>query len=202
MRLLFTLALFFGVLSTSEAQKKSGRLLGECEDCHLLFDGMPALVTSTTNIAPPPEPGERLTITGIILKPDGKTPAPDIVLYFYHTDHQGNYSPANNQRVAIRHGHLRGWVKSDSNGRYTISTIRPGSYPNSRNPSHIHPIILEPDGTYYWVDEFLFEDDPFLTPAIRKEQTGRGGKGIVTLTRDNEGSWLGTRNITLRLNVR
>lgn len=167
-----------------------------CEACDLAFEDMPSEIASTARLAPPDEPGEALTIEGTIYQPDGKTPAAGIVLYVYHTDAKGLYSPGKGQKNARRHGHLRGWVKSDENGHYSFTTIRPASYPNSRNPQHIHPIIVESRTRYYWIDEYLFNDDPVLTPEEKKRQRGRGGFGILTLTRDGKG-WKGTRDIIL-----
>src|SRR5690349_5620246 len=151
------------IAGCAQSSKKSDSVVGSaCEDCQMMFDGMPQDLSWQTTIAGPDEPGEPLIMKGIIYKKDGKTPAPDVILYVYHTDNKGLYSPAPKQTLAKRHGHLRGWVKSDANGRYEFKTIRPASYPNSTNPQHIHPLIKEPGLTLYWIDEFLFDDDPLL----------------------------------------
>lgn len=168
-----------------------------CEDCELCLEGMPVEISSTCRVAGPEEPGEPLFMEGIIYQPDGKTPAAGIVLYFYHTDATGKYTPAKNQSAGRRHGHLRGWVKSDDKGRYSFTTIRPASYPNSRNPQHIHPIVVESKTRYYWIDEYLFSDDPVLTEEEKRRHSGRGGSGIITLVRDGNGVWRGKRNIIL-----
>jgi protocatechuate 3,4-dioxygenase beta subunit len=172
---------------------------GPCEMCDLMFTGMPANISWDTRIDPVGEKGEPLVISGRILKADGRTPAPGIILYVYHTDASGEYSPAAGHEN--RHGHLRGWMKTDAQGRYRFTTIRPASYPQGRNPQHIHPIINEPGKGYYWVDEYLFDDDPYLTERERSSQDGRGGVGIIHLTKDNKGMWTGTRDIVLGKNV-
>lgn len=173
---------------------------GPCEDCQLMFEGMPSQLTSTTNLAPPDEPGEQLEISGTIYQQDGKTPAAGVVLYVYHTDSKGLYSKSPGQKFGVRHGHLRGWVKTDANGRYQFNTIRPASYPNSKNPQHIHPIVYEPGKGYYWIDEFLFEDDPVLTANERSHLQNRGGAGVIRLTINQKG-WVGRRDIILGQNV-
>src|SRR5690606_2706219 len=147
------------------------------------------------------EPGERMIISGTIYKKDGKTPAPDVILYVYQTDNTGRYTPTPKQVHAKRHGHLRGWVKTDAQGRYEFNTIRPASYPNSRNPQHIHPIIKESGLSLYWIDEFLFEDDPVLTEQEKARQAKRGGSGIIILSKNPEGVWIGKRDIILGMNV-
>ncbi len=178
-----------------------GQGLGGCEDCELMLEGMPKTISSDLVIASPSEPGDKLFIQGTIYQADGKTPAAGITLYVYHTDNNGKYSPSDGQKQGRRHGHLRGWAKTDSQGRYSISTIRPASYPNSKNPQHIHPIILEPSGTYYWIDEFVFDDDPLLPDEERNRKNPRGGNGVLKASRDNSGVWQARRDITLGLNV-
>jgi len=197
-RLIF-LVLLATMASAGFAQNRNA--IGGCEGCDLMFEGMPAAIGSSTQISPPGEKGEALVITGNIYKPDGRTPAAGVILYVYHTDAGGEYSPAPGQKDAIRHGHLRSWVKSDVQGKYKFTTIRPASYPQGRNPQHIHPLIYDPDKGYYWIDEYLFDDDPYLTPAERNSQKGRGGNGIIHLNKNAGGIWIGTRDIVLGKNV-
>ena len=186
----------------SQPETTSDRPVGDgCEDCELMFAGMPATLSWKTKLAPDGEPGEAMIISGTIYKRDGKTPAPDVILYVYQTDNNGRYTPASKQVDAKRHGHLRGWVKTDVQGRYEFKTIRPASYPNSKNPQHIHPIIKEPGLSLYWIDEFLFEDDPVLTDQEKASQPKRGGSGIITLSKNSDGVWIGKRDIILGMNI-
>ncbi|MBL7842228.1 MAG: intradiol ring-cleavage dioxygenase [Cyclobacteriaceae bacterium] len=182
----------------SSTEKQVG---GGCEDCDLMFAGIPANLSWKTKIASEDEPGEPMIISGVIYKNDGKTPAPGVILYIYHTDDKGLYSPAPKQTQARRHGHLRGWMKTDEQGRYEFKTIRPASYPNSRNAQHIHPIIKEPGLSYYWIDDYLFEDDPLLSDGDKAMQREHGGPGIIKLVKTPEGVWKGKRDITLGLNI-
>lgn len=191
------------VLGSLTSYAQSYQLLGgDCESCELLFQGMPTKLTNTFQVAATQEPGERLHITGRVLQEDGKTPAANVILYIYHTDHQGHYSPTSGQKNAVRHGHLRGWAKTDPSGIYTFHTIKPAPYPNANNPAHIHPIVFEPDGSLYWIDEYLFEGDPYLTNKVRSDQSGRGGSGIISLTKNKSGEWEGKRDIILRKMVK
>lgn len=205
MKILLFLSVFVAAISLvgySQAMQKPDRVVGDsCEDCDMMFGGMPATLSWQTTIAGPDEPGERLIISGTIYKRDGKTPAPDVILYVYHTDSKGNYSPAPKQTQAKRHGHLRGWIKTDASGRYEFKTIRPGSYPNSKNPQHIHPIIKEPGTTLYWIDEFLFKDDPLLSEQEKTRNEGRGGTGVMELKKNEKGVRMGKRDIILGKNI-
>lgn len=198
MRLLLPLLLAsFGACSQTVSDIPVG---DGCEDCDLIFKGMPATIPASISLAPANEPGEWILIRGVIFQPDGKTPAPGVILYVYQTDATGKYQPSPSQVHARRHGHLRGWIKTDAQGRYEFHTIRPASYPRSNIPQHIHAIIREPGKSVYWIDDFLFDDDPFLNTAERSRQEQRGGNGIITLTR-NEPLPTGTRNIILGYHI-
>ena len=145
-------------------------------------------LTSVMHIAPPPGGGERLVISGRILRSDGRTPAAGVTLFAYHTAPNGRYI----ERDGKPYG-LSGRLRSDAKGRYRIETIRPGGYPGRVDPAHIH-LVLEPSGTY--VDEIIFADDP-RTANVR----GRKGYAIVTLVRRN-GVWTGTHDIRVRSDER
>lgn len=197
--LVFTFWLIsLNVITSQSADKKVG---GNCEDCELMFDGIPGKMASSITLISDEEPGEKMIIAGTIFKKDGITPAPDVILYVYHTDYKGNYTPSANQKYARKHGHIRGWIKTGADGKYQITTIRPASYPNTNIPQHIHPIIKEKGYSLYWIDEYLFDDDPNLTQQERKRQEQRGGSGIIKLKKDKNGIWLGTRDIILGKNV-
>ena len=142
-----------------------------------------ATLTATMHIAPPAEPGERLVITGRLLRADGRTPAAGVTLFAYQTNAKGRYV----ERDGKPHG-LSGRLRTDAQGRYRIETIRPGAYPGRTDPAHIH-LVLEPSGTY--IDTIIFDDDP-RTNAVR----GRDGYAIVKLARRNE-IWVGARDIVI-----
>ncbi len=175
---------------------------GYCEGCELMYVGMPKTISSADTTAGWYEAGQKLLIRGTIYQPDGKTPAPDVILYYYHTDNSGYYSPAPGMdKKAERHGHLRGWVKSDRNGKYAIYTLRPAPYPKARIPSHIHPTVKEPNiGNEYYIDEWVFDDDPFLTAAERRKLPNRGGSGILSVTTQGD-LQVAEHNIILGLNI-
>ena len=53
----------------------------------------------------------------------------------------------------------------------------------------------------YWIDEYLFEGDPYLTDKVRKVQQRRGGNGIIKLKTGKNGLLIAGRDIILGLNV-
>jgi protocatechuate 3,4-dioxygenase beta subunit len=163
---------------------------------------MPAALGPRTTIASASEPGERMELSGVLYRRDGKTPASGVVLYVYHTDATGLYSPAPDQTgPSRRHGHLRGWMKTGADGRYAFSTIRPAPYPGRSIPAHVHPIVKEPDRNEYYLDEYRFDDDPLLTVEERRRAENRGGSGVVHLVKNAYGVWIGTRDFVLGLNI-
>ena len=109
----------------------------------------PATLASTRRIAPVTEPGSPLIVRGRILAVDG-TPAATAVIFAYQTDRGGLYDTPANGPHSWR---LRGWARADADGRFTFETIRPGSYPNSNNPPHVHFTAFLPDGTRYHAGE-------------------------------------------------
>jgi protocatechuate 3,4-dioxygenase beta subunit len=183
-------------LNSDQAGRREPIVGGPCEACEAVFEGMPAKLDWRGRIAPSTERGEPLRIRGVVRDRTGQ-PVAGIIVYAYHTDASGIYPPS-----TTRHGRLRGWVKTDANGRYQFDTIRPGGYPNSNIPQHVHMHVIEPGRATYYIDEMVFSDDPRLTAEDRKRLvTGRGGEGLVTPTRDPQGVLTVNRDIVLGQNV-
>ena len=166
-------------------KNESNKIVGNgCDGCELMYIGMPKNISSIDTSSGWNEKGQKLIITGTTFQLDGKTPAPNVVIYYWQTDNNGYYSPkAEMDEKAKKHGHIRGWVKTDANGKYTIKTIRPAPYPNDILPAHIHLSIKEPDiENEYYTDEINFDDDKLLIPHLKKyRQENRGGSGITRI---------------------
>lgn len=186
--------------SPNSTSKKIG---GNCEDCELMYVDIPIQMSSVDTNAAWNEKGQKLTITGTIFEIDGKTPAKNVIVYYWQTDADGYYiSNSTLNKQATRHGHLRGWIKTDATGKYTINTIRPAPYPNRDIPAHIHLLIKEPDiESLYYLDDLVFDDDPLLIPYRKKYPfENRGGSGILRLIQ-NKDIQIAEHNIVLGLNV-
>jgi protocatechuate 3,4-dioxygenase beta subunit len=140
-----------------------------------------------------------MVISGRVFKPDGRTPAPNVIVYAYHTNATGVYpQPAIATTTwSRRHGYLRGWVRTNALGEYRFVTIRPTPYENRSDPAHVHVVVKEPDRREYWIDEIVFTDDPLVNARYRSQARNRGGNGIVTPTRDANATWQVRRDITL-----
>lgn len=170
-----------------------------CEGCEAIFDGLPEKPAAEARISPLGELGAPLRITGTVFDPSGK-PAPGIVVYAYQTDAAGHYPPdeARRGQPGARHGRLRAWVRTDGHGEYAFDTVRPGGYPGTDIPQHVHMHVLEPGRCTYYIDDLLFTDDPRLTAGKRASyELGRGGSGIAVPAKGSDGVWNVRRDIRL-----
>ena len=146
-----------------------------------------------TSIVGEDEKGEPLVISGRILAPDGRTPLEGMTLYVYQTDAEGVYTTSGGDNRGTR---INGVMRSGADGRYEFRTVRPGSYPGSRQPQHIHAYLSGPGYPEYWIDEYHFADDPFISDDVRRQYAGKGNlSSLLTVTRDAGGVWRGTRDI-------
>jgi protocatechuate 3,4-dioxygenase beta subunit len=203
----FTFIFFFiGLLLTcanSQDQNESDtRLIGNCEGCEAVFEYGDRQLSPIDTLPDFKNEGQKIKVTGTIYRPDGKTPAEGVILYIYHTDQNGIYATRGGETGwAKRHGYIRGWVKTGKDGKYAFYTLKPGIYPNRSAPAHMHPIILEPDGKYYWLGSYHFEGDQLLTERETSPKSPRGGSsGLLSLKRERE-LWVGERDIILGKNV-
>ena len=142
------------------------------------------------------EPGEPLIISGTIYAPDGHTPLEGMALWVYHTDATGHYSPLRESGGDNRNTRLHGLMQTNREGRYEFRTIKPAPYPGHTNPAHIHAYVSGPGYPEYWIDEFLFEGEPFITDEMRQKFGGQGNlSSILKLTRGDDGVLRGVRDI-------
>ena len=202
--LLFLATVFlFSCKEGNSQQQKTRQVGGRCEGCEAIHESpVPFEKLQPVDTLPDfHDKGERIEISGIVYKADGKTPAKDVVIYVYHTDQSGVYPKKGDETGwAQRHGFIRGWMKTNEKGEYRFYTLRPASYPNSSNPQHIHITIKEPGLNEYWIDDYHFSDDPLLTADARRNESKRAGSGIIQLRKEKEMS-VGKRDIFLGQNI-
>lgn len=148
-----------------------------------------------TSICTDKEPGEPLIVSGTIYAPDGRTPMEGITLFVYQTDATGVYTTSGGDNRGTR---LHGAMRTNAEGRYEFRTIKPGSYPGSTNAAHIHAYVSGPGYPEYWIDEFLFTDDKFVSDEQRRRAEAQGAFApVLKLTRGGDGILRGTRDIKL-----
>jgi protocatechuate 3,4-dioxygenase beta subunit len=143
------------------------------------------------------EPGVPMIVSGIIYAADGVTPAEGVTLYVYHTDARGLYSDEDGNGGPPK-PRLKGWMKTGADGRYEFRSIKPASYPGSRNPAHIHSSVAAAGHTERWIKEFWFEGDPFIPREMSTRASGQGAfSEIMALKSGENGILKYTRDIKL-----
>jgi protocatechuate 3,4-dioxygenase beta subunit len=131
----------------------------------------PGAIASDSRIAPPDEPGTQMVIDGRVMQPDGRTPAANVTVFAYQTDANGLYDDPANGPHSWR---LRGWARTDAQGRFVFRTIRPAPYPANRIPAHVHFTIEGPTLQRRSTPELRFTDDQFV-PADQRAASERAG---------------------------
>jgi protocatechuate 3,4-dioxygenase beta subunit len=143
------------------------------------------------------EPGEPLIVSGTVYAPDGKTPAPGITVYVYHTDAEGYYRKG---ATSSSNPRLKGTMITNGEGKYEFRTIKPGAYPGGGNPAHIHYVLSGKDYPKQY-GEVMFEGDPHLGANARARAKKDGAFSTVQLlTRDQDGVWHCVRDFKLKRN--
>jgi protocatechuate 3,4-dioxygenase beta subunit len=141
----------------------------------------------------PQEPGQRLAVAGRVIRPDG-APASGVRLSVYHTDAEGYYArPVSDPRRA----RIRGSVVTGDDGRYAFHTIQPGRYPDFRAAAHIHVHVEGAGHPEHWIESFLFEGDPHLSPRELAGREAGSFSHVMALRRDAQGVLQARRDIRL-----
>lgn len=200
--ILISLAITTHCTSQSNPENNSSGILGgPCEGCEAIYEYGDKVLDPVDTLPGFQKNDPKLKITGTIYEMDGKTPAAGVILYIYHTNRNGIYETKGNETGwARRHGHIRGWIKTGPDGKYTFYTFRPAAYPGRNAPEHIHPTIKEPGKKEYYIDEYVFDDDPLLTPEKKRGLPNRGGSGVVHPVKEG-GIWMVQRDIILGQNI-
>ncbi len=137
---------------------------------------------------------EPMIISGTVFQPDSKTPARNVLIYFYHTDSEGRYG----RRGEVRDGHFRGWMLTGANGKYEFSSIKPAPYPNRTEAAHVHMTLTGKNFKEDSINAILFEGDKFITEKERNS-VGKWGEfnPILKLEKGADGVLRGTRDFQL-----
>lgn len=171
--------------------------LYNCEGCEAVTERISGGIPARAVLASPDQPGERMLLQGRVVSTDGVTPAEGVVIYAHQTNAEGLYADGSPETEwSRRHGRLRGWVRTGSDGRYAFDTIKPAPYPLLTMPAHVHLFLGEPGRRPYYIDDVVFEGESGVTPGYRAASELRGGDGVVRLTREN-GVWMARRDIRL-----
>ena len=154
-------------------------------------------IGAKTTIVSEREPGEALIISGTIFALDSKSPLEGATLWVYQTDATGVYSTSSGQDQ--RNTRIHGQMRTGADGRYEFRTIKPASYPGRSVPAHIHAFVSAPGFPEYWIDDYVFEGDPFITEDARKKhyRGERSFASVLKLTKGSDGVLRGVRDIQI-----
>jgi hypothetical protein len=142
---------------------------------------------STAIICRSDEPGARLLIDGRVVDQSGRAVAGASVTV-YNTDASGLYNPPNSP---TREPRINGSVMTDSEGRFQVLTVRPGSYPDGSEPRHVHFDVTAP-GYQRRYSDVWFEGDPLITPERTAKMRRRTGEHTNEITKVERVEQLGT----------
>jgi len=146
----------------------------------------PLGITSHATLITPSEPGERLTVHGQVVDAQDLKPRANVTVYAYNTDAQGYYG----ENKAEYPPRLYGWARTDREGRFELSTIKPGRYPTMRVPAHIHFALWGAGFPPQGGSEVQFEGDSYLTPQMLAEDRALGEfRMIQPLRKAPDGTW-------------
>ncbi len=142
----------------------------------------------------------KIKISGTVFLADGITPAPNVIIYMQQADTNGEYNMVTDNQFKYVENRL--WVKTDSQGQYTIYTYIPGStskplaYPLQPQPKHIHMMIKEPGKEEYDLNAILFDSDPLVSKACKKRLKRKNIDSLLELKSEGD-IQVGTKNIVL-----
>lgn len=143
-----------------------------------------------TPMVPRGEAGEKLRVAGSTVDAQGK-PLAGVLVYAYQTSAKGWYSDRaphiSGDSGDVKHARLFAYTLSDANGAFALDTVRPGGYPRSTLPCHIH-IHFEHAALQTRVTEILFDDDPRLIESERAQLRSQGFV-IVVPKLASDGVW-------------
>jgi protocatechuate 3,4-dioxygenase beta subunit len=175
----------------------AGSAFTACSKDQALASGETKPLRARTTIVSEKEPGETLIVSGTVFALDGKTPLEGATLWVYQTDATGVYSTSSGQDQ--RNTRIHGQMRTGADGRYEFRTIKPASYPGRQIPAHIHAYISAPGFPEYWIDDYVFEGDPFITEEARKRHYRGEGTfaAVLKLTKGSDGVLRGVRDIQI-----
>lgn len=131
-------------------------------------------------LAPSDEPGSRLLILGRLVQREDGSVITDHAFSLYQADETGSYGEeVNGDESTAR---LHGTVRTDSLGRFLISTILPGDYGSGDNNRHVHTSVPEAHPEAY---DLFFA--PFVSRGLRSWAESSDQGMILELRQSDEG---------------
>lgn len=140
--------------------------------------------------------GERLVLTGTVLRPDCKTPVIGATIDFWHCDHAGAYDiKTPDERIAPENFRFRAMASTDKDGRFVFDTIVPGrygippglegfeAYAGQTRPAHFHLTVTHPIYLPLTTQVYIAGD-----PFIARDPWARHSRNVFKLEKATDGS--------------
>jgi protocatechuate 3,4-dioxygenase beta subunit len=135
----------------------------------LLGEGRVTDATADLSVQPSGEAqGQRIIVHGQVRDEDGR-PVPDTLIEVWQANAAGRYLHKWDRHDAPLDPHFTGVgrVLTGADGRYRLTTVRPGAYPwgnhpNAWRPAHIHFSLFGRAFTQRLVTQMYFPDDPLF----------------------------------------
>jgi catechol 1,2-dioxygenase len=151
---------------------------------------------SATRLVDAAAKGERVVLTGTVLRPDCKTPVAGATIDFWHCDHAGAYDVKTpDEKIAPENFRFRAMATTDKAGRFVFETVVPGRYgippglegfeqfAGQTRPAHFHVTITHP--VYLPLTTQLYiQGDPF----IAKDPWAKHSRLVVVLKKNGGGA--------------
>ena len=147
-------------------------------------------VSSLTLVAED-EPGEWIEVEGHVVDSEGVS-TPGAVVHVYATDTTGRYHPEIEGDAMPR---IFGTLVADTDGRFVFRTVRPGSYPGTRDARHVHIAAQAGAMRLARPHYAVFDDDPLLFEPQNEEQRGEAIRIAMKIV---DGRSLGTMILPMR----
>lgn len=137
--------------------------------------------SADVQLAPPDEPGQKLVVTGVLIRAEDRTPIPGHRFRIFQADATGEYQakdPAD-ERTA----RLSADVTTDAEGRFTVRTILPGVYGTPPGDPHLH---IEVSGAEPAMHVAYFEG--FVQDGTVRWQKTTEQAHLLAVTRTGDGA--------------
>lgn len=144
----------------------------------------------TITLADENEPGQRLTVYGLVVDSLTSEPIKNAKVYLYHADSNGEYMPADPDDEST--AQLSGEVITNDSGEFVVHTIVPREYDNGNQHIHLH--YVRADGYMQIGKVVLFEHD--VNDEVRK-WAYETGFGIIIELYEKEKTMYGNLTIPL-----
>jgi catechol 1,2-dioxygenase len=127
--------------------------------------------------------GTSLVVGGRVLSADCRSPLAGAVLDVWQADGDGHYDNDGTMHLPKDRFRLRGKLRTDDGGAFSVRTVWPGRYLNGRvyRPSHVH-VKVSAAGHRPLTTQLYFPGDPYndVDPFIRRSL-------IMDVSRDGSG---------------